>query len=348
LLEFSVIRRTFFPLRSSAGWFESQATVSALEKHIKLSLVCFDELIFQDGEFFLGITDNGSLSFFMPPGTRPNQYRELPFGKGKDFSLQLAPEGSQEYIMVVAGPATTSYQVDFYPILKSAGLLGQEYIKGLTDDFEGDVKKHFGTQISDDKFDSQIALSLSSMSLEKNYIIESYYIDSYAAHQLRASINFDSRVGSFIVVKNHQLTSQYIPDISSLVFDTVLNLEVPDFRELSWDKIHEVRQSSAGQSFRDMLQRIQLNIIEEIKTDLELQEVVNKNFQRELVDEMSESAPDKGLTTLNLLCLLIPLFLSAPPIVSVALGSISIVNEIQNHLKVNQSWASLIPKPKRT
>lgn len=340
MLEFSVIRKTFFPLRSSAGWFESQATVAALERHIKLSLICFDELIFQDGEFLLNISDTGSLWFFTPPGLKPNEYRKLTFGKGKDFSLQLAPEGSTEHVSVISGPAITSYQVDFYPILKDAGILGQEYIKGLTDDFANDVKQHFDTQINDDKSNVQITQSLSPLFLEKDDIIESYYIDSYAAHQLGASINFDSRVGSFIVAKNDQIVSQYIPDVSSLVFDKALYLEIPDFRELSWEQIHEIRQSSAGQSFRDMIQRIQSSVAEEfanIHTIEELNEIIYKNFTREHHDEMKDFLPNGETTTIGWLFSLASLFFSP-------LGFTGNIVETLNLIKKSQSWVSLLKR----
>lgn len=77
------MRRIFFPLRSSAGWFESRETVSVLEGQLKLSLICFDELVFEKGEYNLVVTEEGSYSYIFPHEAIPEELRTLKFGRDK-------------------------------------------------------------------------------------------------------------------------------------------------------------------------------------------------------------------------------------------------------------------------
>jgi hypothetical protein len=266
------------------------------------------------GEYNLVVVaERGSLSRFRHHEELPKN-RTLRFGKGGDFSMEVAEYGSNDYSSVISGPAKVSYRADFYPILKQTGMIGEEYIKQLNGFLNEETKEELKEQSQADKINTNLTDTLEVDVFEKDYLIDAYYNDFYIAHQLRVTVAFDGRIERFIAAKNKQITLQLILDISSLVFDVALNLAIPDFREMSWEKIHDIRQSPAGQSFREMLYRIQASVTQEltnIQSFQDAKEIVQKNFNKELFDEMSQFMPASGTTTLGIMCSLASLVIPA-------------------------------------
>jgi hypothetical protein len=338
------MRRILFPVRSCAGYFESQETVSVLEKQIKLSLVCFDEILFENGSYSLVVAEHGNFGYFTPPENISEESRKLSFGKGGNYGLKYADFGSNDYTNVNLGSAKISYRADFYPILKQADIINEEYIKQPNWSSDGkareEIKEELKKQSQADKSNTNLINTLGGDVSEKDYLIDGYHHDFYLAHQLGVAVAFDERIERFIAAKNKQIALQLIPDVSSLVFDAALKLAIPDFRELSWKKIHEIRQSSVGRSFREMLYRIQANVVQEltnIQSPQDVREIVQKNFTRELFDEMSQFMPTTETVTFGLMFSLASLSFSP-------LGFVGNVNDAQNLIKRNQSWISLLKR----
>ena len=254
--------------------------------------------------------------------------------------MQLADYGSNDYVPIISGPAKVAYTVDFYPILKQTGMIGEDYIKQLNGHLEAEEMRQLEESAIKDKRNTELDKILPLEKLEKDVLVEGYYIDFCVAQELGVSVAFDRRIERFIAAKNHQMILQFMPDVSSLVFNKALNLQMPDFRKQPWKKIHEIRQSAAGQSFRDMIQQIQLNVAEampSISIELDLQEVVNRSFSQELFDEMKEFLPTGGTTTIGVMCSVASIFI--PPA-----GFVGNVNDVQNLIKLNQSWVSLLKR----
>lgn len=59
--------RIFFPLRSNSAWFLADETKDALEMRIKMSLMLYDEVVFQDALYQCTIWENGTFDMLLPP-----------------------------------------------------------------------------------------------------------------------------------------------------------------------------------------------------------------------------------------------------------------------------------------
>lgn len=140
----------FFPLHSSAGWFESEQTAKELEQHLKMAVFCFDKVVLENGTYDVTITENGG--FEAPWPSLPVERRRLRFDKGENFSFAIRlpkededydPHGAvdaAEYTPLVEGAARVSYLADFYPLLAPAGIVDESCFGGLATRFRKSSK----------------------------------------------------------------------------------------------------------------------------------------------------------------------------------------------------------------
>lgn len=328
---------TYFALRSNAGWFKNQDSIQNLVSQIKFALVCYDKVIFQDGTYFLDSTDTGTVGL-MANGLDETE-RQHSFGEGGNFSLKIGlPEKSIPMQTVISGKAKSSYKADFLPILKESGFLDEEYVHWTSKDYGEQIKEGIANLVKNDRQNADLTKLIKGQSFEKGYIIESYYIDIIIASKLKSMITFDRRIQSFIEAKNKTIVNKLLPDVTSPIFDSALNLDMPDYSQLSWDDVYKVRNSVAGQSFRDMIVTVRQTVLQElpnIKDKRDLTEETNKLFTKELFNEMSEFLPTSKSVSLGLIPSLISL---AAPIA----GFFGNANDLNKLIEKNNSWISLI------
>jgi len=120
--------KIFLPLRSNAAWFVEEQARSELERRIKIYMVLYDEITFQDGRYVSRAGETGSFDILMPSDRYPGDRTSISFCKpGHNFSVAVAGQ------KIIEGKAQVAYETDFYPIIQTLGTT-----LGTSDDF-GDV-----------------------------------------------------------------------------------------------------------------------------------------------------------------------------------------------------------------
>lgn len=234
------------PLRSNAGWFQNDKTKELLENKIKNILTLYDNIIIQDGKYTCAISktfSQDSISFqpkesdyrknlqFLPPGTQI----EL-----RAFSQFTPPGGTT----VLAGETTAIYDVDFYPIIRDAGLLSVDYIKWEAVDLSDDAKKLVQKAKSDVERNNKIKDLFLNDKFLSSYIIKSFFTDSYLASAFKLPFLSDPQIAGFIKLMNENIINQFYPSLRELFYNIWLSFDYIDVSEGSWEEIHDFRESS--------------------------------------------------------------------------------------------------------
>ncbi len=119
--------RVLFPLRSSTGWFASADTRDELERRLKNYSILYDELVFQNRRYVVKFSETRSFAAMYPPGKLPYPYDRdtIEYHSHDDpFWVGVGDTTDGEFLPMFEGPVVDTYQADFYPVLKEAGLLG--------------------------------------------------------------------------------------------------------------------------------------------------------------------------------------------------------------------------------
>lgn len=109
--------QVFIPLRSNAAWFGSPETRSHLERQIKVNLMLYDRLIFQNGRYRMtaGFDEVGMEMW--DPNYPEERRKEISYCvQGGEFGVET------NGISVMRSRAETDLEVDFYPIIHESGL----------------------------------------------------------------------------------------------------------------------------------------------------------------------------------------------------------------------------------
>lgn len=123
------MKEVYFPLRSNGSWFASESARSELERRIKLCVLLYDRLAFENARYRLIVWEHGNLGLHMPAGTIPEDRSEISYylpGDEYAFKVSASPEG--EYHSLFEGPIVEAFEIDFFPILSEAGLLEADFV----------------------------------------------------------------------------------------------------------------------------------------------------------------------------------------------------------------------------
>jgi hypothetical protein len=118
--------RIFLPLRSNAAWFASADTRKDLERRMKRYALLYDEVVLQDGRYSFTVIPTGSADQYTPSRMAGVDRSQISyFSPGGRFAIQVSREPGGEFHPLLEGEKIASYEVDFYPILHDAELLGR-------------------------------------------------------------------------------------------------------------------------------------------------------------------------------------------------------------------------------
>lgn len=285
----------FLPIRSNAGWFHDHQTRSKLEYLVKNYMMIYDELIFQNGRYRCTIVENGSLDLFIPLDSI-DRTKITYFKPGEKFRLLVGPTGEIPTDEIMGGPVIAVYEADYYPIVHDSGLINERYFKWLNGDISDDDKKLAKKEIGTDRTKLNEIKELPNNHFQKSKIIESFYFDSLFAFRLNIPFLVYRNAFPIIKMKNEETKVKWMPDLNEVAYKNWLQLELPDFGKLAWEDIHELRESDPGKDFRRMIERISNNVSSEIvnvNNTEDIQTIVNQEFSKELIKELSSRVKTK-------------------------------------------------------
>lgn len=296
--------RIFLPLRSNSGWFVDQAVRNELEYRIKNCILYYDEIIIQDGRYIYRGGETGNFDIFLPANQAGSDRSKLDICKtGNDFGITIGGE------KVIWGTAEVAYETDFYPIFQNAGVLEKDYIQLLPTDIPEKGKRSAQELASIDIEAEELKKHLPMSYFQQKNIIDSLYIDALFSYIMKIPFLTDYRMAPVIQWKNKNIGINFEKTTENLFLNAWVSIGLPDFGELPWPKIIELRESKAGQDFRRMVSKIS-NVMKdsysEVTEQVELQLIVQQLLSQELVIQLRAKLPNPKTAFFNLGLNLIP------------------------------------------
>ena len=110
--------RVYMPLRSNAAWFADADCRKRLERQIKICLVLYDRIIFENGRYCVTAgVDGQGLQVMCPGDSYPGDRTKISFfTPGDEFGVAL--DGKQ----IMTSTSQSIYEVDYLPIIHDAQL----------------------------------------------------------------------------------------------------------------------------------------------------------------------------------------------------------------------------------
>jgi hypothetical protein len=277
--------QVFMPLRSNAGWFESPDTRKALERQIKVNLMIYDRVIFQNGRWHM-TAGYDSQGMEMPPTFykfSDEQRRHISYGaKGSHFGIQMGD------VPILQSTAEISLNADFYPILYDAGLLETTCYRWQEKDSA--ITKLPGADRAISDIVEACADVLPNNRFARRCLVEGFIKDSLLAQAMKVPMTVDYQVSPFVLKHHHFLLDKFEPDMRRRFFDRWVSVDLPDFSDFTWDEIIDARESQAGIAFREMVARVCATVTKAVADgadESDIDHLVLVGITKELIAELT-------------------------------------------------------------
>lgn len=332
------VSRVFFPLRSNAGWFESEQARSDLEERIKQSLLVYDEVWFQDGRYLCFVGDDGFIEFMMAPDAYPGDRDGISYYRlGHPFELSVANVGEESWHPLLKGPALAAWEVDFYPILGKSGFLEDPAVTLALVDVPDREKARCKAEARQDVPRVQTENVLHGNTYYQQLVVQTYYVDSVLACALNMPIAVDPTIAQLALWKNSKITGELgLPTDRVMILNQVVKLAIPCLAGLSWEQVHSIRDSAVGRDFRKMIARIHDELTKEIprlSNREDVKDVIARHFISELVDELRAISKTSTDVVLGIVANVMPV-----------VGAAATAKEIWDLIRQRRSWVYLLLK----
>ena len=336
-----------FPLRTNVNFFRSSIEYLDLKSRVKQSLILYDKILFQAGEYHCfvgpgGVIQNYQSQYNKERGKKPVMLED----EGKDskrFWLQIRPTGAAPSV-----PSTTlidselerSFRSQFHTLVTEIKGSGISEVELRYFEFPDTVKKHIKDVTKKDKKNLQYEQGSKFL---KDTIITNLNKDLLLMTILGLPANIDALHGSIIHQKIKQDTSLHkVPGYLSI--DTW----VPYVGNLNWKEIFDFRSHPSLIELRNKLveveERARLMLGE--ASDEDIRKELSNILTDELLQEIQHIRPSSSEITKDIgkdvsVCLLGTLF---PPI-GLALDIASIAADIPDFVEVinqKKSWITAL------
>ena len=298
------MNRIFLPLRSNCGWFVDKEFQLEFERRLKNSIVIYDEIVIQDGRYIYRGGKTGNFDLFLPSDQSGRDRREHVICEtGEEFGVTLGDK------KIIWGTAEVAYETDFYPFVYDAGIVEKEYIKWIPSDLPDEAKNTPKKVASLDIEDGELKQYLPETYYQQKNILESLYIDAFLSNHMNLPFLTDYRMTPIIHWKNKQVGMHFDKTVEDILLSCWISIGLPDFGTLPWEKVIMIRESRAGQDFRNMVGQISSlvkNSYQDIKNEIELELLVQRSLSEELVSQLRAKLPKPQTAFFNLGLNLIP------------------------------------------
>jgi hypothetical protein len=293
------------PLRSNAAWFGSQETRTDLEHQIKVNLMLYDRVIFQNGRWQMtaGVEGLGMESIWWDKQIPHDRNRISYYSSGHPYSIHMGDK------CILQGIPETACEVDFYPIISGTGLFEAgcyTWLNGevpLSADGDNDIAAVARTIIQ------ECEDILPTHDYVRTSLVRGLLRDALTAQRLRLPVCVDFRMAPIILRQQKSSALQNSPELRHKLYDRLIRLNIPDFGEWPWDKVLEARESAAGVAFRQMIARVCAGVsaaIQDGANDADISDLIGIGFEGELIQEVQKRRATVGFTALGLISNAIP------------------------------------------
>lgn len=317
----------FIPLRSNAAWFANDDTVARLNSQLKTAAMLYDQLLLEDGRYFI-TADAGGQGYqsHMPSQFLPKEDRDsiAYFTPGGTFSLAAGDK------QVLSGIAAASYQADFFPVLNKSGIINETFLRWHNKNLNPAIENELKTRASRDVDSGRFNDVLPPHRFIQKALLAGVYRDMTLAHVLNMPCSMDYHAAP--VIDRHRDGLATI-EIRPLLWQYWLHLEFPDFSRLHWHEVCELRDSDAGRSFREMMGRLSTTVqdaIPSLESEADLKEIALTALSKEVAAELKARVSTPGSMLLSTCLNLAPFALP------------SIVKDLFAHENDRVSWISLL------
>lgn len=326
-----------FPLRSNVEWFGNEGKYS-LKNRIKEALLLYDELVFEAGSYICGISEKGDIDLYVPPGGLPYIQRKSLNFVGADGEMSLSVKNNQtgeETDLIENGKLRRFWGANFLNILEDLEVPEYDFVEIKSIHLNKDGKKILKTNSKNDLEDFDIETQASGDYFLEKKVIEGLNHSLLFSSALEIPILVDDIHQKYLKEKSKRGWQENLDSKEFETLDSTLELVVPDFSSLSFEKIIELREDRALQDFRGKIDKMSNEILEVSRPE-EFQEKTREIFVGDLLDEIDEMAPGKNDICLDILTGIIP-----------GGSAIDILEDAVSSYEFSKSWLSFIMKLKQ-
>nr|QNO54372.1 hypothetical protein DIMBOPOO_00045 [Methanosarcinales archaeon ANME-1 ERB7] len=335
----------YFPIRSNINFFVQQANQPSLVSKIKLSIIMYDNLIFDDGAYQFLCSTNGAFDMNIPPDKLQNlSFPDVPAEPGTNFHINAIqkPTG-QSFNLIPKSTNGNNYVAfaSFRKLINKLGIQNEDFIR-----FEWRELNESGKRYLDKLIKSSASYKnfIEGNVFFQDYILKNFHYSSILAEDFNTPMMIDSLHNKLLTHIMSKLVNIF--DVRLEVLNRVrdlLQFELPDFSLMTMNDVLELRRDTCFIAFRNKLLDIN-NYLTKNKVDQFDLSKIESLFMNELIKEIREIAPsseklllDGFLGTVGLLV----------PGASPMLTGIGLARDIEELREFNKSWIAFIIKNKK-
>lgn len=236
----------YFPLSTNVHYWDLEELDLSLESRIKLSALLYEEVIFEDGGYTAFIGPELSVEFRIPDLDQvPDNYFEEELQQtGGEFAIEFNS-------VMFESKAQRRYQLSFRKMLEEKELISEPWVKfahvGFTEKGKAQLKQYTDKEIKS-FFDGK-----KETYFLQSHIIKSIYHDWILGMVNRWDVNFDhNHERNFRKIISFQEDNLSVAPID---FEVAFP-RLPDLEIVPWEKIIEIRESSASTEFRKYISKV--------------------------------------------------------------------------------------------
>lgn len=332
------MRATLFPLRSNAAWFANPATVETLRQRLKVALLLYDKVYFQEGRYYCTIWERGAMEGFFPLESLSREQRlQYSFqAPGKAASLAVTPTEGGPTRVLMSGVPKTHYNADFFPLIEEAGLRNHPAVSLVNGDWDRPITDPADNFLTTHRSDLR-KVTPEAGQFYADSAAKAFLYDATAAAHFGISINLDHRSHTIAEWVRKQRLAKVRDEIAPVFLQGWIDLGLPDFTNESWERVIAIRDSAMGASFRQLVADVEKEIAAaapQVDSAADLDDIA----KRMLVTKMAEELLRRKVSSAQAV---VSLGLNFTPVSLVAN-----VKEFYDALKDGRSWINLLQPTK--
>ncbi len=343
------VNSIYFPLRSNIGWFQSDKLQQSIVNRIKIALLIYDVIIFEEGTYIAEFTENGGPEWFWPPGFFPVDQRFIDYDrdiKPGNISVGISIANSEKFTEINSGKTIERFKIDYYQILNQIDLSKYDFIRYINiknkSNFPKETQKIIRTLNHRDKTTLKDSHANTFM---RDSFIQNLNLDLVTSILLQSSIIFDHNHTKLLNKKSisSQREISSFPDGKDFAAKSLLSFVTPNIEDLTIDQILDLRMDKTWVDFRDFIN----SIILEVKSDpdnLYDKEKYLSYIESYLKNKMFDKLKRKHKTGLSLTFDIASGIVSNIPVVGAILKAGETVNTIDSYLADKSSWFAFLMK----
>jgi len=324
-----------FPLRTNVEYFASPEGYLTLLERIKQASILYDTLVFESGIYTASVGETGSFDLWIPPQDVTEETLNVEFSPtGGEHYVRMAPTGSDQRQVVLAGPVERRFRSEFYSVLRDLEAEQLPWMKMQTFDLTSEGRNLAHRLRKEDEKNPDLALPEGSRWL-KSKILANLSHDLVLIASLRTSASIDPLYAPMLQHKT--IGRQRMQPAPGFV---ALEVAMPNFASVPWETIVQLREKPALVEFRKKMTSIEMMARSALPEGGvgELKYQVSQTISEELLQEIAHLLPKLSKVASDVVLDLALGLLSGPIPVSAAVTGLRGIVEVA---EANRSWVAV-------